>query len=88
MYHRNFTCIADIPVAERFSFLLVTLLTDIAALSKDAQVIEKVLAVQVEVLAVLTAALTKASSNEGVHSTSAGKSERITFTELLIIKII
>ena len=60
-------------MAERFSFLLVTLLTDIAALSKDDQVVEKVLAAQVEVLAMLTATLTKASASEGVHSTSAGK---------------
>ncbi|KAF2369044.1 hypothetical protein FHG87_000212 [Trinorchestia longiramus] len=62
-----------LPVAERFSFLLNSMLSDIAANTSDDQVREKILSAQVELLALLTALLTTAASSDNFIATQQAK---------------
>ncbi|XP_066970314.1 phosphatidylinositol 4-kinase alpha isoform X2 [Macrobrachium rosenbergii] len=61
-----------IPVAERFSFLLTTLLSDVATQSEEAR--EEVINTQVEVLATLTNAITRAVRDEQLRSINGKRS--------------
>lgn len=60
------------PVAERFTFLVTTLLTDVAA--KCETVREEVLNTQIEVLSALTNVITRAAREDSVLSAN-GKSK-------------
>ncbi|KAG7162490.1 Phosphatidylinositol 4-kinase alpha-like [Homarus americanus] len=56
------------PVAERFSFLLTTLLTDVATNSETVR--EDIIATQVEVLSTLTNVITRAARDDQLRSIS------------------
>lgn len=56
------------PVAERFSFLLTTLLTDVAANSENVR--EEIIATQVEVLSTLTNIITRAVRDDQLRSSN------------------
>lgn len=64
-------CIPGMPVAERFSFVLTTLLTDVAASCENVR--EEIIVTQVEVLSTLTNVITRATRDEQLR-TSNGKS--------------
>ena len=60
-------------MAERFTFFLITLLTDIASSTPDAAVRDKILTAQVELLTALTAVLASAAATAET-ATSPSKS--------------
>lgn len=59
---------SGMPVAERFSFLLTTLLTDVAASCESVR--EEIIATQVEVLSTLTNVITRATRDEQLRVTN------------------
>lgn len=63
---------SGMPVAERFTFLVTTLLTDVAA--KCETVREEILNTQVEVLSALTNVITRAAREDSLLSAN-GKSK-------------
>ena len=70
-YANRFTFLLGMPVAERFTFVVTTLLTDVAANCESVR--EEVLNTQVEVLSALTNVIIRAAREDSLLSAN-GKS--------------